>query len=236
MVQISLPFERRREVLEVLDSISFRSNNKFMQHLSKLFKLLELTRSMPQYGYALGGIKKEELSDLAQHQYLVTFIAWQLARNLKHEGHELNTERVMELAMIHDLGELFGSDINYFYGRLNRKAKKAARQFEDENIKYLSIFFGPDRRYFQGLAKELFEGKTPEAVVAKMADYIEALSYKKYIGALSKKHDTDKSAFEQVSYYTKNIKNKALKKVVLDFLKAWTKDLPKGEALDWMEK
>lgn len=236
MVQISLPFERSREVLGVLDSISFRSNNKFMQHLSKLFKLLELTRSMPQYGYALGGIKKEELSDLAQHQYLVTFIAWQLARNIKKQGFEINIERVMELALIHDLGELFGSDINYFYGRLNKKAKKAARQFENENIKFLSHFFGSDKNYFQGLAKELFAGKSLETVVAKISDYIEALLFKKYVGALSKKYDENDSAFKQVSYYTKNIKDTKLKKIILDFLKHWTEDLPKGEALDWMEK
>ena len=37
-----------------------------MNDLTKLFKLLELTRSMPQSGYALLGLPKGQLSDLAQ--------------------------------------------------------------------------------------------------------------------------------------------------------------------------
>jgi len=52
------------------------SGNVFMDNLTKLFKLVELTRFQPQYGYALAGIPKEELSNLAEHHYLVTFIAW----------------------------------------------------------------------------------------------------------------------------------------------------------------
>lgn len=209
-----------------------------MQHLTKLIQLIEFTRAMPQYGYVLGGIQKDKLSDIAQHQYLVTFIAWQLARNLKKQGYKLDTERVMELALIHDLGELFGSDINYFYGRLNKKAKKAARQFEDENIRFLSKFFGPEKKYFQNLTKELFECKTCEAIVAKTADYLEALSYKKYIGALSKKYDKGDGAFKQVSCYAERlkIKDRELQKSILVFLKQWAKDFSKKEALSWLEE
>ena len=57
-----------------------------MDHLTSLFKLMELTRSQPQYGYALAGIQQDELSNLAEHHYLVTFIAWQLASQVKNAG------------------------------------------------------------------------------------------------------------------------------------------------------
>jgi len=57
-----------------------------MHYLSKLFQLIQLTRSQPQYGYALSGIKQDDLSNLAEHHYLVTFIAWQLALLAKRAG------------------------------------------------------------------------------------------------------------------------------------------------------
>ena len=40
-----------------------------MKHLTNLFKLMELTRSQPQYGYALAGIQQDELSNLAEHHF-----------------------------------------------------------------------------------------------------------------------------------------------------------------------
>ena len=61
-----------------------------MEHLTKLFKLVELTRSQPQTGYVLAGIKTDELSNLAEHHYLVTFIAWQLARAANRAGAKLS--------------------------------------------------------------------------------------------------------------------------------------------------
>ncbi len=57
-----------------------------MKELIDLFRLIELTRSQPQSGYALSGIPKSELSDLAAHHYLVTFIGWQLARRVQAKG------------------------------------------------------------------------------------------------------------------------------------------------------
>lgn len=45
-----------------------------MKHLTNLFKLMQLTRSQPLYGYVIGGVQKNDLSNLAEHHYLVTFI------------------------------------------------------------------------------------------------------------------------------------------------------------------
>lgn len=77
-----------------------------MKNLKDLFRVIELTRSQPQYGYALAGIAKDKLSNLAEHHYLVTFIAWQLAANLEKAGAQIDVRKVLEYALVHDLGEL----------------------------------------------------------------------------------------------------------------------------------
>jgi len=73
---------------------------------------MELTRSQPQYGYALAGIQQDELSNLAEHHYLVTFIGWQIASNLRQVGADVDVQKILEFCLIHDLGELFGGDIS----------------------------------------------------------------------------------------------------------------------------
>src|SRR3989338_10565812 len=134
-----------------------------MKHLTNLFKLVEITRSQSQYGYALSGIQKHELSDLACHHYLVTFIAWQIARSLNRAGATLNIEKVLEFALTHDLGELFGGDIAMPYGAINPRARKLAKAFEEENQRFFSQFFGEDRAHLKALTKEILNAKSDEA-------------------------------------------------------------------------
>ena len=157
-----------------------------MNHLTNLFKLLQVTRTQPQYGYALSGLKKHELSNLAEHHYLVAFIAWQLTDSLNSKGAKLNTEKVLALCMLHDLGELFGGDISRHYGLRNPKARKLAKTFEAENHKFLLKFFQGKGNNYKRLFAEIMEPKSDEAVVAHVADYMECAHYLKYLDKLTK--------------------------------------------------
>jgi len=196
-----------------------------MQHLTKLFQLIELTRSQPQYGYIFAGIPKEDLSDLAQHQYLVTFIAWQLARSANFAGTKLNIEKVMEYALVHDLGELFGGDISMLYARVNKKAYRLAKAFEDENQKFLSNFFGDDKKHFRKLGKEILDAQSDEALVAKIADYVEATHFKMYANSLLPKDLI--MAGEKFDQIIRKTKDPALKKFVREFTATWLKQMAK---------
>ena len=140
--------------------------------LSKLFRLLELTRAQPQYGYVLAEIPKSDISDLAQHHYLVTVMAWQLARHIKRAGGQIDSEKVLEISLIHDLGELFGGDIAMPYAQANPPAREFAKKFEAENMKYLAHFFAADTDHFNELAAEAMKPTSAEGLVAKIADYI----------------------------------------------------------------
>jgi 5'-deoxynucleotidase YfbR-like HD superfamily hydrolase len=83
-----------------------------MKNLAKLLSLLQLTRHQTLYGYIPNGIKRQELPTLAEHSYLTALTAWRLVKNLAKTGAKINLARVLELAFVHDLGELFGGDIS----------------------------------------------------------------------------------------------------------------------------
>jgi len=197
-----------------------------MQHLTKLFKLVELTRSQPQYGYALSGIKQDELSNLAEHQYLVTFMAWQMAQSLIDSGAKINLQKIFELSLIHDLGELFGGDISAPYAKTNPKAKKLAKAFEAENQRFFAKFFGSSSNHFKKLGKEILDQKTDESLVVKVADYLECSHYLQYVNKFSVADLSFDAA--KLKGYAKKIKDKVAKKELLSYISTWEKDVMKN--------
>jgi len=189
---------------------------------------MELTRSQPQYGYALAGIPQDELSNLAEHHYLVTFIAWQLARQVKNAGANINIAKVLEFALVHDLGELFGGDISMPYAKANPKAREYAKAFEEENQKFLARFFGNDSKHFKDLGHEILDAKSDEALIAKIADYIEVTHYKQYVKVFSKKFDVDlvEPKFQLV---IAKMKDPIAREELSRFIKSWSADISKKE-------
>ncbi len=199
-----------------------------MKHLTNLFTLMELTRSQPQYGYVLSGVKQDELSNLAEHQYLVTFVAWQLARQVKNKGAKIDVAKVLEFALIHDLGELFGGDISMPYAQVNPKAREYAKAFEAENHKFLCRFFGDEEEYFKKIVHEIMDAQSDEACIAKFADYIEHAHYKQYTQTSSKKFDVD-LAEPKLRGIVSKIKDPIAKRELTKFIKDWSKDIGKKE-------
>lgn len=198
-----------------------------MNHLTNLFKLMELTRSQPQYGYALAGIQQDELSNLAEHHYLVTFTAWQLARQVKKAGAKIDVEKVLEFCLIHDLGELFGGDIAMPYARANPKAKEYAKMFEEENQRFLARFFGDDSEYFTELGHEILNTHSDEGIIAKIADYIEVTNYKQYVRVFS---IFDMELIEpKLQSVINKMKDPIAKEKLSEFVKNWAENINKKD-------
>jgi 5'-deoxynucleotidase YfbR-like HD superfamily hydrolase len=194
-----------------------------MKHLTDLFRILELTRSQPQYGYVPSDLKLNELSNLAEHHYLVTFIAWQLALHVNNNGGEVNVTKVLEYCLVHDLGELFGGDIGRSYVEVNKKARPKAKAFEAENHNFLAKFFGNESKRFRKLAKEMMEPKNDEAWVFKLADYMECAHFLRYMGYFRKQDE--QILLTSVPRMVRKIKNKETKKILDDFIKLWLREI-----------
>lgn len=203
-----------------------------MRHLTDLFKLLELTRTQVQQGYLLSGIKRDEISGLADHHYLVTVIGWQLATHVKNLGAKIDVQKVMEFCLIHDLGELMGGDISAHYGKINRRARRFAKAFEEENQKFISKFFGPEASKFKKMGKEILNAKSDEALIAKIADYMEAVHYRAFVknlntGAL----DLNKA---KIPSFIRKLKDPVAKKQLKAFFDSWIKDVTKRGQIEKM--
>jgi 5'-deoxynucleotidase YfbR-like HD superfamily hydrolase len=197
------------------------------KQLVNLLKLMQITRAQPQYGYALSGLKKHELSSLAEHHYLVTFIALQLARHLNLVGAKLNVEKVLEICLIHDLGELFGGDISRPYAMANPKARELAKAFEEENQKFL-------RKYLVTTSDELWTDvrtpKSDEAIVAKIADLMECGHYIKYLNQF--KPMDSRILRKKLPEVAGKLKDKIAKRELLKFIKVWLVEIESKSATE----
>lgn len=205
-----------------------------MRNLTDLFKLVQITRDQPQYGYNLSGIHKHELSDLAQHHYLVTFITWQLGRLVERAGGKIFTARAMEISMIHDLGELFGSDISHYYAKTNPLARTLAKNFEHANNEFLSSFFNQDKGYYLNLVREMEQVKSDESKLAKIADYIEVLHYKQHLGKLTE--DDLKGFLHGIQARAQELVDMHAREVLTAYLHTLTSQLPTGNVLDILQR
>lgn len=189
---------------------------------------MELTRSQPQYGYVVAGLKGFQLSNLAEHHYLVTFIAWQLTEAIIRAGGKIDQMRVLELCMIHDLGELFGGDIGMPYARRNPRAKSLSRKFEQANANFLSQYFLGSEAKFKKLWLQAVEPTNDEGYVAKAADLFETFCFKHYYNDLTEIDQT--IAQERLPKIPKKIKDKVTKKVISDFIQEFLTNFRKGTA------
>ncbi|MBI3420677.1 MAG: HD domain-containing protein [Candidatus Sungbacteria bacterium] len=191
-----------------------------------LLRLMELTRAQALQGYILSEVPKTELPDLAQHHYLVTFIAWRLASYAKKRGAKISVEKVLEYALVHDLGELFGGDISMPYAKANPAAKEAARAFEMENQRFFSKFFDDDKEYIQELFAQVMDAKSDEVLIAKIADYIEITQFKLYVKKLTKGDIT--MAGNKIQEKINKISDTKAKVALKNFTKDWVKQMKDG--------
>lgn len=195
----------------------------YMKKIIDLINLLEISRNQPQYGYAVAG-GNSRIGNLAEHHYLVTMIGWQLASLVKSKGAKVDIDKVFKLCLLHDIGELFGGDIGMYYAKANPNALKHAKQFEEENQRYLSVFFG-DKGEFSNLTKEIFNSTSDEAYIMKIADYVEVTHYKLFTNSLKKK-DIE-LIVPKLAEKVDKIKDKIARKELLKFIGIWKKKMSK---------
>jgi putative hydrolase of HD superfamily len=127
-----------------------------------LFEVGMLKRT-PRSGWQfLAGAERESVAD---HSFRVAMIAFVLAR--LHDG-DVDRDRVLSLALVHDLAEARTGDLNY----MNQKYDRA-----DEARAEADLVDGlPIADELGGLLREYRDAATPEAVLAHDADQLEMLT------------------------------------------------------------
>jgi len=132
-----------------------------MKNIADFFFEAGILKRTPRSGWSfLQGSPKESV---AEHSFRTALIAWSLAQL----SPGIVVERVVELALCHDLAEARTSDLNYVHQKYVRvdEARAAADQAR-------GLPFG---KKLVGLDAEYREGASPEAMLAHDADQLEML-------------------------------------------------------------
>ena len=79
--------------------------NRLIEFLTELNRL----KALPRTGWLLRGVR--DVESIAEHLYGVTFIAMLLADSARARGHAVNVEKVMRMALLHDLTEARTGDL-----------------------------------------------------------------------------------------------------------------------------
>lgn len=118
--------------------------------------LAELTRlkSTPRIGWLLRGVR--DVESVAAHSFGVAVIAMLLADRARARGVEVNVERLLRMALLHDLTEARTGDlpstIKRYFGKAQIKAadeaiaKEIFTELGDFRESYLELFFDYEHR------------------------------------------------------------------------------------------
>jgi len=163
-----------------------------VEFIETIYKLKEIKRT----GWVKRKIKNPE--SIADHCFMVSILAYLFAKE-----NNLNENKCIKLALIHDFGEsLIGDIITY---NKSEKFQKNKTEMEKEAIKKLSILI--NKKELIKLFNELEAQKTKESRFVKQLDKLDAFIQSKIY---SKNYNSDYLAFkkdvEKITTY-KDIKN-----------------------------
>jgi putative hydrolase of HD superfamily len=128
-------------------------------------------KAVPRLGWLLRGVR--DVESVAAHSYGAAFIAMLLADRARARGHEVNVERVLRMALLHDLTEARTGDLPstikpYFApGVLHAADERAVREI-------LAPLGAQGEDLFQ-VWREYEERRTLEARIVKAADKLDLL-------------------------------------------------------------
>ncbi len=136
--------------------------DKELDGVLKAFVSLQPMKELKRQGAIYYGERMMEADTIAGHSFTVASLAWLLARSLRQKGWNIDVEKVLGMALCHDMGEALTGDIG--------TAIKPA----EWNVEQLA--FGclvselPDSAALIALHEDYEELRTPEAGVVKVAD------------------------------------------------------------------
>lgn len=137
----------------------FKDDN--LEVLYQVFKLKNLFRQ----GWLKRDVPESEGESVADHTFGTAMTAWILAKKLHLE---LNEEKLLKMALVHEIGEIYAGDITPVDGvSLSEKYELELKSVEKVFNTYA------EGAEFINLWKEFEEAKSPEAVFLKQIDKFE---------------------------------------------------------------
>jgi len=112
-----------------------------------------------------------------------------------------------------------GGDIAMPYANANPNARNLAKQFERENQRYIERFLS-EIDQIKLLFRDTLDVLSIEAIVAKVADYIEVTEFKYYIGRLTE-CDVE-MVMNKMQKMIGSVTSRTIKKCLTDLIEEWS--------------
>ncbi len=141
--------------------------------LQDVVRLKRMVRS----GWLFSGVSKADVESVADHSYMVSLLSLILCLNEQAKGERINMEKVLMMALIHDLPECVSQDIDRRIRKFSPNKYDAFKKELDINA-FKTVIEPLSKEYTDKLLpyySELIEGNSKEARIVIEADRIETL-------------------------------------------------------------
>jgi len=145
-----------------------------MDFVSSLIKL----KNVPRSGWISHGVAFRDVESVADHSFAASALAMLLADSEVQSGRRVNVERVLRLALLHDLAETLTFDISKLYLEyLGTKGEVMKRELEEAAWRHMIKTIQNDsiRRNYAALVSEYNAEETVESQIVHAADRLELL-------------------------------------------------------------
>jgi len=144
--------------------------------LSFLQEALRLKR-MVRSGWIYSGVAKADTESVADHSYMITLLTLILALKEKEKGNNIDIEKSLVMAILHDLPESVSQDLDRRIRKYSpKKYDEFKNELEREALKHL--FDNLPKKtsdYLFEIFQEFLEKKSPEARIVLEADRLETI-------------------------------------------------------------
>ena len=144
---------------------------EFLINLSKM-------KTIPRSGWLSHNLSLPDIESVADHSFTMSVLSILIADLEVERGVKLNMERVLRMALLHDLAESLTFDISRAYlGYMGSRGKEMKREIERTAWEYM-VKGIDDRKLAQmygNAQREYVENKTREAKILHAADSIDIL-------------------------------------------------------------
>jgi putative hydrolases of HD superfamily len=177
-------------------------DDKKLAEVLEVFLTVQVSKELPRQGFLYSGFKINEADSVAAHSYNVAMFAYIMATELKKSGWNINPDKTLKIAMMHDIGESITGDIGTYAKELARdrfdKVEKDAVKLLIRNLSAKEKLM----KYF----REYQKLSSIEAQVVKFVDTLDA--FVQAFNTPSANMDDVKSSVAYIS--KKKIKNPKL--------------------------
>ncbi len=152
-------------------------NTADLKKILKVFLTLQWAKELPRQGFIALGFKRNEADSVAAHSFATALLAYFFAKQLQKDGVKIDSEKVLKMGLVHDIGETIVGDVGTF---VKGMAGGVFKNIEEEGVKAL---FGDldSKEELIKLVEEYMDRKTLEARVVKAADNLDALAQTKSV-------------------------------------------------------